>query len=54
MDLKAKIKELNDLHEQKALQKLALHEEMKELRRKIAKYENVLKAAEEIEAPQHE
>ena len=54
MDLKAKIEQLqsqlNDLGEQKE----RIHEEMKEVRKKISKYETVLKHAEEIESLEEE
>lgn len=50
MDLKAKIDELHMELANKAIEKERLHLQMKEIKRRISKYETVLKHAEEIEA----
>jgi chromosome segregation ATPase len=50
MDLKAKIYELHKELANKAIEKERLHLQMKEIKKKISKYETVLKHAEEIES----
>ena len=50
MDLKAKIEELQLEFIKKHQEKEDAHNAMKEIKRKIAKYETVLKHAEEIES----
>lgn len=50
MDLKAKIEELSTLYNEKALSIALLKDEVKEIKKKISKYETVLKHANEIEA----
>ena len=50
MDLKAKIEELHISLGNKAIEKEKLHLEMKEIKKKISKYETVLKHAQEIES----
>jgi hypothetical protein len=50
MDLKAKIDELQHLYDGLEKVKQTTHEQMKEIKKKISKYETVLKHAEEIES----
>lgn len=50
MDLKAKIDELWINYSRLEAEKEAIHNMMKNIKRKIAKYETVLKHAEEIES----
>lgn len=50
MDLKAKIEGLQDDYNAHEREKKRIHEEMKEIKKKISKYETVLKHAEEIES----
>lgn len=50
MDLKAKIDELWINYSRLETEKEAIHNMMKNIKRKIAKYETVLKHAEEIES----
>ena len=50
MDLRAKIDDLHLHLAAKTIEKEKIHLEMKEIRKKISKYETVLKHAEEIES----
>lgn len=50
MDILKKIDELRKLHDDKGDSVAILKQEMKEIRKKISKYETILKHAEEIES----